>query len=172
MATYVITIIGDDRVGLVQALAEAVASTGGNWERSEMAELAGKFAGILEVTLPEGRAEDLATNLRRIEDGLVVTLQRAATPVAGAPDQESVTVDLVADDRPGIVREIAAVLSRHGATIDRLDSEVSDAPMAGGQLFQCKATIRARRGVLTAVQADLEELAGELMVELRVAADA
>ena len=45
MATLVLTVIGDDRAGLVNALAEAVTAHGGNWERSQLAELAGKFAG-------------------------------------------------------------------------------------------------------------------------------
>ena len=50
MATLVLTLIGDDRAGLVNAVAEVVARHGGNWERSQMAELAGKFAGIVLVT--------------------------------------------------------------------------------------------------------------------------
>ena len=53
MATLVLTLIGDDRAGLVNAVAEVVARHGGNWERSQMAELAGKFAGIVLVTVPD-----------------------------------------------------------------------------------------------------------------------
>jgi glycine cleavage system regulatory protein len=172
MATYVITVIGDDHVGLVQSLADVVASTGGNWERSEMAELAGKFAGILEVTLPDERAEGLAAVVRGLDNGLTVTIQQATAPATRASAQERVTVDLVADDHPGIVREITTTLSQHGVSIDRLESEVTDAPMMGGRLFRCKATVRAHPDVLTAVQADLEKLAGELMVELKIAANA
>lgn len=171
MATYVITVIGDDRVGLVQSLAEVVASTGGNWERSEMAELAGKFAGIVMVTLPDERAEELATKLRHLDDVLEVTIQQAASSEGGeSVEQATVTLDLVSDDRPGIVRDITTVLSRHGVSIDRLESAITDAPMAGGQLFECRASVRARPEVLTTLQADLEKLAAELMVELKVAA--
>src|SRR5690606_26345178 len=53
MSTLVLTVIGDDRAGLVNAVAEVVARHGGNWERSQMAELAGKFAGIVLVTVPD-----------------------------------------------------------------------------------------------------------------------
>ena len=49
MATLVLTVIGDDRAGLVNALADVVTAHGGNWERSQLAELAGKFAGIVLV---------------------------------------------------------------------------------------------------------------------------
>lgn len=170
MVTYVITVIGDDRVGLVQSLAEVVASTGGNWERSEMAELAGKFAGIVMVTLPDERADELATNLRRLDDVLDVTIQQAAIRDGDNAIYETVSLDLVSDDHPGIVRDVTTALSRHGVTIDRLESAVNDAPMAGGRIFECRASVRARPEVLDALQVDLEKLAAELMVELKVAA--
>ena len=49
VADIVLTIVGSDRPGLVEAVAEAVARAGGNWLESRMAHLAGKFAGILRV---------------------------------------------------------------------------------------------------------------------------
>ncbi len=52
MTPLVLTLIGDDRAGLVSAVAGAVSEHGGNWDRSQMAELAGKFAGIVLVTIP------------------------------------------------------------------------------------------------------------------------
>lgn len=170
MATYVITVIGDDRVGLVESLAEVVASNGGNWERSRMTELAGKFAGVLMVRLPDERADDLAAAMRGLDDVLDVTLQQATASPDSAGELETVTLELVADDHSGIVRDITTAISRHGVTIDELESEVTDAPMMGGQLFRCRATVRARREVLAAVQDDLEKVAGELMVELKIAA--
>jgi glycine cleavage system regulatory protein len=171
MATYVITVIGDDRVGLVQSLAAAVASAGGNWERSEMAELAGKFAGIVMVTLPDERADELARSLRRLDDALEVAIQQAGS---GGKDAAlaMVTIDLVSDDHPGIVRDITTALSRHGVTIDCFESAVNDAPMAGGQIFECAASVRARPEILDELQADLEKLAAELMVELRITTQA
>ncbi|MGB4246421.1 MAG: ACT domain-containing protein, partial [Pseudohongiellaceae bacterium] len=48
MATYlVLTIIGDDKPGLVELLSETIARHSGNWLESNMSHLAGKFAGIL-----------------------------------------------------------------------------------------------------------------------------
>jgi predicted amino acid-binding ACT domain protein len=59
MMTLVITVVGDDRAGLVASLADIVDAHGGNWETSEMAELAGAFAGIVEVSVSTDRADDL-----------------------------------------------------------------------------------------------------------------
>lgn len=170
MATIVITVIGDDRVGLVQSLADAVASVGGNWERSELSELAGKFAGIVMVTLEDERTEALATNLRALDDVLDITLHEVADSTAEQAGMESVALDLVSDDRPGLVREISAVLTRHGVNITRIESSVRDAPMAGGKIFTCQADLRTRPEALGRVQTDLENLAAELMVELAITA--
>ena len=63
MATLVLTVIGDDRSGLVSALSGVIADHGGSWERSQMARLAGKFAGIVLVAVPDDRAEALIAEL-------------------------------------------------------------------------------------------------------------
>ncbi len=47
MADLVLTLIGPDRPGLVEAVAEPIAAHGGNWLESRMAHLAGQFAGIV-----------------------------------------------------------------------------------------------------------------------------
>jgi len=44
--SVVLTLIGDDRPGLVESVSEVLAAHGANWEQSRMASLAGKFAGI------------------------------------------------------------------------------------------------------------------------------
>lgn len=167
MATYVITVIGDDRVGLVQSLADTVSRSGGNWERSEMADLAGKFAGLVEVTVPDARADELARNLKALE-GLQIQVQRASDESATPEDTVAFRLELVGNDQPGIVQEITSALRGHRISIERFESAVTDAPMAGGQLFECRATLRGPESVIGAVQADLERIAGELMVELNV----
>ena len=66
MATLVLTVIGDDRAGLVDALAGPIAAHDGNWDRSHMARLAGKFAGIVVVSVPDERTDALTAELRTL----------------------------------------------------------------------------------------------------------
>lgn len=172
MATYVITVIGDDRVGLVQSLADGVARAGGNWERSSMAELAGKFAGIVMVTVPDERAEELADNLRHLDGMLDVRIQKAGGDAPAAEGSVTIRLELVGNDRPGIVNEIASALRAHGITIAHLESQVTDAPMYGGQLFECNAVLRGPESAMPEARADLERIATELMVDLNLVADA
>ena len=173
MATLVLTVIGDDRSGLVSALSGVIAEHGGSWERSQMARLAGKFAGIVLVMVADDRADDLVAALRPLEtDGLLeVTVERGADePTAG--ESARLSLELLGADRPGIVHEISAALASRQVSIEELHTATREAPMAGGLLFEARASLVAPPGVsLDELQAVLEELANELMVDLSLSAD-
>ena len=59
MPTLVLTAIGDDQSGLVDALSGVIASHGASWDQSHMSHLAGKFAGIVQISVPEGKVDAL-----------------------------------------------------------------------------------------------------------------
>jgi glycine cleavage system regulatory protein len=92
--------------------------------------------------------------------------------VAGAPDSAAgllATLELVGQDRPGILRSVSGVLARHGVNVEELSSERVSAPMGGGTLFQAKATVFVPAAVkLVDVRADLERIATDLMVDLKL----
>jgi glycine cleavage system regulatory protein len=147
-------------------VAELISSHGGNWERSQMAELAGKFAGIVLVTVPDDRSDELIAALEPLHGLLDVTAQLAAADIAD-PATTVISLDLVGTDRPGIVSDITRVLTEHGVNIESLITATRDAPMAGGMLFEASAELEITPAVdLLALQRSLEHLANELMVEL------
>lgn len=167
MTTLVLTVIGDDRSGLVNALAAVVADHRGNWERSQMAELGGAFAGIVLVEVAAERAEAFRAAASGIE-GLQVNIHEADADVAAEPTGR-VGVELLGNDRPGIVRELSAVFARHDLSIEEFETQTSDAPMSGGRLFQARIGAPVAAGSdLDALRADLERLASELMVDITV----
>lgn len=166
MTTLVLTVVGDDRAGLVSAVADIVDAHGGNWENSELAELAGAFAGIVEVSVAPDRADGLRAALEGLAGTLTVTVH-ARTPEPAASVPRTVTLDVVGNDRPGIVREISTALSARGASIERMSTQTTDAAMAGGRLFE--AVITATLGpdvVVDDLVADLEHLAAEIQVDV------
>jgi glycine cleavage system regulatory protein len=168
MARLVLTVIGDDRAGLVQALADVVSAHDGNWEQGQMAELAGKFAGIVVVTVPATREAELRAALGDL-DGL---LEIAAHPGSDAepdhgPDWRRLTLDLLGNDHPGIVRDVSTVLGHHGLTIETINTRTREAPMAGGLLFEAHVVVGVPPATdLAALRGDLEHLATELLVDL------
>ena len=162
----VLTVIGDDREGLVEALSEVVSEHSGNWERSQLAQLAGKFAGIVVLSVPDERVRSLTDSLDRLEGLLEVT----AHPGAGTDPVEvpqTLRIDLLGTDRPGIVHEVSAVLHRHSLSIETIETATRDAPMAGGQLFEAHVVVRVPGGAdAEALRTDLERLAAELLVDI------
>ena len=52
--TLVLTVLGNDRPGIVEQLSDCVLEAGANWEESRMAHLSGKFAGLLRVSVDAG----------------------------------------------------------------------------------------------------------------------
>jgi glycine cleavage system regulatory protein len=168
MASLVLTILGEDRPGLVSALSAPISAHGASWERSEMSRLAGKFAGIVVVKVPSGRLDDLVAELTALESkGLQVIVERTDEP---APlNAQRLQLDLLGADRPGIVAEISAALADARVSIEELSTVVRDAPMAGGTLFEARAVLNAPSDSDTdALRAVLEALADELMVEIRL----
>lgn len=169
--TLVLTVLGHDRTGLVEALADRIAAAGGNWEASHMARLGGQFAGILLVTVERGLVDQLITALRALDArGLQVVARTGAPPpeVTGT----RVRLQLTGDDRPGIIRDVSRVLSEHGVNVEELESELTSAPMSGEQLFKASALLQVPPQLeLADLRTSLESLAGELMVDLTAETD-
>jgi glycine cleavage system regulatory protein len=167
--SLVLTLIGPDRPGIVERLARLLAAHQGNWLESRMAHLAGQFAGILRVDVPAARADELAAALEALgPEGLRVHVvqEQETLPRAG---RHTVRLELVGNDRPGIVRDICRVLTERNVNIEELVTECEDAPMAGGRLFRAAAELRVPRGVtLDELHRELEALASDLMVEIQL----
>lgn len=169
LTILVMTVIGADRPGLVQLLAACVADHGGNWLESRMGRLGGQFAGIVRVEVPAGWADSLVQALRELAaQGLQVTVhaESGAIPaMAGA----KVTIELVGQDHPGILRQVSTVLAAHGVNVEELASECVSAPMGGGNLFQAHATVLVPPTAnMSALRTDLEKIAADVMVDLKL----
>ena len=80
-SSFVLTIIGPDKPGLVERLSDTVTEHGGNWLESRMAHLGGQFAGILRVSVPESQANDLRAALERLEKEPTPEAKRSQIPL-------------------------------------------------------------------------------------------
>jgi glycine cleavage system regulatory protein len=166
MADLVLTLIGRDRPGLVEALAERVTAHGGNWLESRMAHLAGHFAGLLHVEVPDERLRALEKALGDLE-GFGLRVVAHGGTATGAASRRTMRLEATGQDHPGIVRDISQVLVRHGVNIAELTTDRLSAPMAGGPLFVAKARLEVPANVDTErLRHDLETIAHDLMVDL------
>jgi glycine cleavage system regulatory protein len=156
---------------LVQLVAARVADHGGNWLESRMCHLGGQFAGILRVEVAAERVDELVGALHRLEkDGLRIIVHAESSGQAATGAGAVALLELVGQDRPGILRSVSGVLAAHGVNVEDLASERVSAPMGGGTLFQARATVLVPAAVnLAAVRVDLERIAADLMVDLKFA---
>ena len=165
MTTLILTVAGSDRPGLVAAVADVVDSHGGNWENSQLAELAGVFAGVIQVSVTPEHQDELASALRAL-DGLLTVAVHAGSDAAPAAVQP-ISLQILGNDRPGIVREVSTVLRVHEVSIQDMTTETKDAAMAGGRLFEASVTAEVPASAdLDALRADLERLTSELQVDI------
>jgi glycine cleavage system regulatory protein len=167
--SLVLTVIGRDRPGLVSALSDKAAALGANWLESRMAHLAGHFAGIVHLEVADDRVDRLLADLRTLDAiGLHVEATRTE-PSAGAGGRV-LALDLVGQDKPGIVRDVSRTLAGLGVSIESFESEVASGAMSGEALFRAHARLRVPESVSgDALRRAMEALANELMVDLELA---
>src|SRR5215468_9772379 len=130
MADLVITLIGADRPGLVEAVAATVAEHGANWLEGRLAHLAGKFAGILRVSVAPERTAVLVAALARLESSGLRVVAEPGGPLELA-EARALDVELLGLDRPGLVREVSRLLASRRVNVEELSTDVYSAPMSG-----------------------------------------
>ena len=169
MIDLVLTLIGPDHPGIVDAVSKVVAANGGNWLESRMAHLAGKFAGVLCVEVADEQAAELEAALGRLSAiGLHVIVERSA-PSDVAPRQ-IIEIDLLGLDRPGLVHEVSELLATHRINVEDLSTDRPAAAMSGSHMFRAHVRAAVPDGVdMPELHRGLELLAADLMVEIRLA---
>ncbi len=168
MSTFlVLTVSGPDRPGLVETLSQTVANHRGSWLESRMARLAGHFAGVLRVSVPEEQVDALTRALQSLgPEGLQIGVARSELEPP-ASDAQGLRLEILGSDRPGIVHDISRALADRDINVDELRTEIMSAPMSGELLFLANAEIQIPAGLnLELLRKDLEALAHELMVDI------
>jgi glycine cleavage system regulatory protein len=166
----VMTVIGQDRPGLVDSVASLVAEHGGNWLESRMSRLGGHFAGILRVDVPAQQERALVAALQGLASrGLTVVVH----PDQQQPGPSAVrlsVLEIVGQDRPGIVQQISHALAGFGVNVEELHTECASAAMSGETLFKACATLSLPESCNAAeIRQRLEKIAEDLIVEISLA---
>ncbi len=163
--SLVLTILGKDNQGLVKGLSAVLHDHHASWEESRMIHLAGKFAGLLQVSLPVDQLESLENALKKLQDkGLSVVIEHAQD--VGESSNHTLELEILGQDRPGIIHDITHQLAELHINIEKLESEIRTAPMSGEHLFYAELTLGLPDGVSNEdVQDSLEAMSDQLMVD-------
>ncbi len=168
--SLVMTVIGQDRPGLVDSVAGLVAEHGGNWLESRMSRLGGQFAGILRVEVPGENEAPLVAALKKLESQGLTVVVHPDQPTPPAASARQSVLEIVGQDRPGIVSEISHALASFGVNVEELQTECASAAMSGETLFKAHARLSIPGSCDTAqIRQQLERIAADLIVEITLA---
>ena len=165
----VLTIIADDKPGIVETLAATIADQNGNWLESRMSHMAGKFAGILRISIAAEDANSLQIRLSELAtQGINVGVEVSAE-AGDSVATKDLTLNLVGNDRPGIVREVSQALAKMGVNVLELTTNCESAAMSADLLFKTEAHLRVPQGFDADSLTDaLEAISNDLMVEINL----
>lgn len=179
--TVICSFIGNDKNGLVELLAKAISDSDGNWLESNMAKLAGHFAGIICIDIDESKIANLQTALDQLaKDGLAIQLsnsshafaREASSQSAGqSAGQSALQLDIVGNDRPGIVYEVSQALVAAKINVVNMQTHLSSAPMSGDSLFHSTMSLSNEHDYdLDELEFQLDKIAERLSVEIDLGA--
>jgi glycine cleavage system regulatory protein len=165
MKPIIITIIGQDRPGLVDVLAKQVYAHQGNWLASNFAQMSGQFAGFVEVHVPHDTHDALIKSLDSVEGISVQSVSIAETHIPQS--LQSMVIDIMGNDKSGIVQEITAVLHQFNLNIKSMESCCESAPNWGNLMFKANIVIDVPENFDTDVLTEaLESVANDLVVDV------
>lgn len=172
MKDILLTLTGPDRTGLVANLAAIASRHGGNWLDSRMIRLGGTFSGIVRIALPEaGQAAfsgEIGAFLRK--EGFHLAVEAIGTAPLAEPGRIAGLL-ISGQDHPGIVDAIFNACSQAGANVEELSTGLQAAPWSGTPVFEARARLHLPAETsLEDLQAGLENIAADLMVEIEVSA--
>ena len=107
-------------------------------------------------------------------DALIQELQIPGLTITAVREQEdepvarrTLIVDVVGNDRPGIVRELSAAVANAGGNIEELTTGLESAPMSGHPMFRAHGIVSIPENTATEVLiAAIECLGGDLTVDV------
>lgn len=164
-----VTLVGEDKPGIVARVTELFVANGANLEESRMAILGGEFAAIMLVVIDEAKIEQLRGSLNKLSaEGITTTCKQTRAAQANA-GHSSVTLSLRGADHEGIVHSVASYLREKHINIESLETGVTNAPIAGTPLFSMFATLQVPSSLtLEDLRSKLNEIAKRESVDIKL----
>lgn len=169
----VITVTGDDRVGVVDQVTKIILASQGNVEASRMARLGGVFAIIMLVSVGEQQQSELEAALVGLRDQ---DFELSFRPTVRGrskkfTDWHRYRLGVRGADHEGIIHEITHYLAQQGVSVETIDTGTEDAPFGGMKLFTMSAELFAPPNLsLADLQDELEAVEDRLHVDIEITA--
>ena len=159
-----VTVLGDDRPGIVADTTRALAGLGCNLEDSTMTLLRGHFAMVVLVRTTHTRKEVAAAlDALTVDDRLAVKVRRLPEHRSTGSPGAVYTLRVHGADRPGIVAAMTTVVLTHGGNIVDLGTR-----LGGGTYVLVAELVLPASASVDALEEDLSAVAREVGVDFHL----
>ncbi len=165
-----ITLTGNDRVGIVEDVTKIILAYQGNVDASRMAHLGGEFAMLMLVSVSEEHLVHLQEDLNSFSSQGFDLSTRPTKPSSTQKfdSWHSYQINVRGADHEGIIHEITRHLAEQAVNVETIDTGTEDAPF-GGMLFTMSATILMSPTISLAIlQEGLEAVGAQFNVDITV----
>lgn len=177
----VITVISDDKPGVVEAIAQSINQCGGNWLESKLAQMAGKFVGVIQVSVEKTELERFENELKSLAKRGIHTTCEPFTGTALHTQNDSTVVKehnlrasfhAVGPDRKGIIKELSSAFLAKDINVETLETKLSSMPYSGEPLFEASGLVDIPSDstnhdkALNELHQRLDDIANELGIDI------
>ena len=166
---WILTVLSEDKPGVVNQLAAIISKNGGNWLESQLSQLAGKFAGVVHFTTSCADIAMLKSEFSALRTrGIDVQIEEL-DGIQQTQTGRQLSFIAVGPDRPGIVLEITQALAGHNINLEKLSTTCSSMPYSGEPLFEAEGLITMTDTTpLTELQVQLEAISDSLGIDVSI----
>lgn len=165
----ILSIICDDQPGVVKKISNVICDNGGNWLESSLNHFAGKFAGVIRLSVPEAQREALSSALKGLNQQRITIHLEDSTISSNAQQSVLACFSAVGPDRPGIVREVSQAFSAYKINLENLNTRCTSAPYSGDPIFEMEGELRIPEGTpMDDVYDQLSQVADELAIDFHI----
>ncbi|MCW7752989.1 ACT domain-containing protein [Desulfobotulus sp. H1] len=171
MKKVIVTVLANDRPGILASVSEAIFQEGGNLDQVSQTLLETQFAGLFIATLTqELSVEELQARLRKTlsPHGMDVLVKPIGEPdTTGVIPSEPFVITCFGPDRKGLVAEITAILARHKVNVTNLRAifEGGDDPARNLMIYEVDVPVSTDTATLSE---DLRTRAAELSLVINI----
>lgn len=168
LSHLLVSVISDDKPGIIEALAETISNENGNWLESRLSQLSGKFAGVIRVSIPSEQSSALEAKLLQLkEKDIWVKCEQVSSPSPKDKPSKTATIHVLGPDRPGIVREFSKALVKSHINVAELETSLSSMPYSGDPLFEASGQLEIPVGTdLIELHEMLDKIADDLALDI------
>lgn len=169
----ILTASGRDRPGVLEEVTRLIVRHHGNVETSRFQRLGGDFAMLMFVTAPEEQIEKLRGVLGELHFAKFdVQTRLTEAPNIAEDGAAECAITVLGADHLGIIHEITRYLADQGINVERMNTEVTAAPMSGTPLFSMSAVVRVPSKLsVDDLREALDYIGEELCVDTQVFTD-